>query len=293
MRRLAVVLLLAGAVVAGAAPALAGAKPRAARLVATITRTRYGVPHVTARDYESLGFGFGYAFAADDLCTIADSYVTVAGQRSRYFGPDASWTFTGNGTVNNNFDSDLYYTRINDSGMIQRLAEAPPPAGPLPAVRQLVAGYVKGYNLYLRRTGVAQLPDPRCRGAAWVRPITTLDVYRRFVQLGSLASAGAAIDGIGSAAPMLDPAAAAAAQARSDATLSALAKGHRSLLPFPLTAGSNGVALGSRATADGMGWCSRTRTSLGPGPSASTRCSFRSRESSTSPARPCTGCRWC
>ena len=253
MRRLAVVLLLAGAVVAGAAPALADAKPRAARLVATITRTRYGVPHITAGDYESLGFGFGYALAADDLCTIADSYVTIAGQRSRYFGPDASWTFTGNGTVNNNFDSDLYYTRINDSGVIQRLAEAPPPAGPLPAVRQLVAGYVKGYNLYLRRTGVAHLPDPRCRGAAWVRPITMLDVYRRFVQFGSLASAGAAIDGIGSAAPLLDPPAAATAQARSDATLSALAMGRRRLLPFPLTAGSNGVALGSRATADGMG----------------------------------------
>ena len=259
MSRLVVVLLLAGATLAGAAPALAGAAPALAgqpptkRLAATVTRTRYGVPHIKAADYESLGLGFGYAFAADDLCTIADSYVTVAGQRSRYFGPDATWTFTGNSTVNNNLDSDLYYTRINDSGVIQRLVEAPPPAGPLPAVKQLVAGYVKGYNLYLRRTGVAHLPDPRCRGAAWVRPITTTDVYRRFLQLGSLASAGAAIDGIGSAAPLLDPAAAMAAQARSDAALSALARTRRSLLPFPLTAGSNGVALGSSATADGMG----------------------------------------
>ena len=58
-------------------------------------------------------------------------------------------------------------------------------------------GYVAGYNAYLRDTGVDHIPDPRCRGADWVRPITELDVYRRFHQLGSLASSGAAIDGIG------------------------------------------------------------------------------------------------
>ncbi len=234
-------------------PALAaGARP-AKRLEATIVRTRYGVPHITAPTYASLGFGFGYAFASDDICTIADSYVTVAGQRSRYFGPDATWVFSGNSTVNNNLDSDFFYTRINRSGMIERLVAAPPPAGPLPAVKQLVAGYVRGYNAYLRRTGVAHLPDPRCRGAAWVRPISAIDVYRRFQQLGSLASSGAAIDGIGSAAPTLDPTAAAAAAAQSHQALDAVATGHRTLEPFPLAAGSNAYGLGSAATANGMG----------------------------------------
>lgn len=253
MRYVAAVSLIVAVAVIAANSALASSKRRTHRLVATITRTAYGVPHITARDFTSLGFGFGYAFAADNLCTIADSYVTVAGQRSRYFGPDASWTFTGNGTVNNNLDSDLYYTRINDSGVIQRLAAAAPPNGPLPQVRQLVAGYVKGYNLYLKRTGVANLPDPRCRGAAWVRPITALDVYRRFYQLGSLASAGAAIDGIGGAAPIASPLAAANAKATSTAALTALAAGRRNLLPFPLSSGSNAVALGSSASSNGMG----------------------------------------
>ncbi len=103
------------------------------RLAATITRTRYGVPHITAGDYEGLGFGFAYAFAADDLCTIADSYVTVAGQRSRYFGPNGNWIFSGNSTVNNNLDSDFFYGAVNRSGVIQRLVDAPPPAGPMPA----------------------------------------------------------------------------------------------------------------------------------------------------------------
>ena len=99
-----------------------------------IVRTQYGVPHITAGNLTSLGFGYGYAFAQDDLCTIADSYVTVAGQRSRYFGPDGQWTFSGNGTVNNNLDSDFFYRSVNHSGVIERLMRAAPPKGPLPGV---------------------------------------------------------------------------------------------------------------------------------------------------------------
>ena len=68
-------------------------------------------------------------------------------------------------------------------------------------------GYVAGYNRYLRETGVDNIPDPRCRGAAWVRPITEMDAYRRFYQLGLIASQGVAIDGIGGAQPPTGPAA--------------------------------------------------------------------------------------
>ncbi len=170
-------------------------------LRATIRRTKYGVPHIKARNWRSAGFGYAHAFAADNLCTIADSYVTVAGERSRYFGPDASWKFSGNGAVTNNLDSDFFYAQINDSGLIEDLMTRPPPEGPLPELKKVVSGYVAGYNDYLADVGVDRLPDKRCRGADWVRPITKLDVYRRFHQLGSLASAGVAITGIAEAAP--------------------------------------------------------------------------------------------
>jgi acyl-homoserine-lactone acylase len=256
MRRLTVVAVLFTLVLAGAGAALARTEHHsrhAARLQATIIRTRYGVPHITAGSWKSLGFGFGYAFAADDLCTIAQSYVTVDAQRSRYFGPNGSWDFQGNGTVNNNLDSDFFYGAINNSGVIQRMVRERPPNGPLPQGRQLINGYVKGYNLYLRRTGVNHLPDPRCRGAKWVHPIKAIDVYRVFYQLGSLASSGVAIDGIGSAAPTANPTAAAAAQASSRAALAQLAAGKRTVTPFPLAAGSNGIALGSQATQNRMG----------------------------------------
>ena len=80
----------AGARAAGAGRAGARAAGGAARYQATIVRTAYGVPHITARDFGSLGYGYGFALASDDLCTMAQTYVTVEGERSRYFGPDAT-----------------------------------------------------------------------------------------------------------------------------------------------------------------------------------------------------------
>jgi acyl-homoserine-lactone acylase len=47
--------------------------------LATIRYTEYGIPHITAEDYPDLGFGEGWAQAADQVCTLADGFVTVRG----------------------------------------------------------------------------------------------------------------------------------------------------------------------------------------------------------------------
>ena len=73
MKRLGAICLV---LVALLAPAIAEAKP--SKFAATITRTKYGVPHIKAKTWQGLGFGYAYAFAQDNICTIADSYVTVA-----------------------------------------------------------------------------------------------------------------------------------------------------------------------------------------------------------------------
>ncbi len=130
----------------------------------TIRRTAHGIPHIEAKDFGSLGYGYGYAFAQDNLCVMADQYVTVRGERSRFFGPDGTWQMRGNGTTNRNLDSDFFYKRIIKRGTVERLMSQPPPNGPRPEVRQAVRGYVDGYNRYLADTGVANLPDPACRG---------------------------------------------------------------------------------------------------------------------------------
>ncbi len=215
---------------------------------ATVRRTRNGVAHIDARDEASLGYGVGYAFAEDNLCTIADSYVTVAGDRSKFFGADKTWYFSGNSQTVPNLDADAYYRWINARGFVEKLADEAPPRGPLPEVKALVTGYVAGYNDYLDDVGGADgLPDPRCRGAEWVRPITTTDVYRRFYQLASLASGGVAIPGITNAAPTVDPAPARDSAQQRDLALE---------LKRRLQAGgigSNAIGLGGDATDDGLG----------------------------------------
>jgi acyl-homoserine-lactone acylase len=167
-----------------------------------IRRTKYGIPHITATTYFGAGEGYGYAFAQDNICTMAADYVTVDAQRSRYFGPNATYEQYGNGVTVSNLDSDFFFQQIIDSGVIDKLLAKPYPFGPRPQIVQGVNGYVKGYNRYLASVGGANgIPDPRCRGQAWVHPITAAEVWRRFYQLIELASGDVVIPGIAEATP--------------------------------------------------------------------------------------------
>ena len=94
-----------------AVPALAQSPYRA-----TIRRTAHGIPHIQASSFAGLGYGYGYAFAQDNICTMAEDYVTVRGERSRWFGPDGTYYQGGNGVTANNLDSDFFFQQINDSG---------------------------------------------------------------------------------------------------------------------------------------------------------------------------------
>jgi acyl-homoserine-lactone acylase len=217
-------------------------------LHATILRTSHGIPHIVADDFAGLGFGYAYAFAQDNLCVLAETYVTVDGKRSRYFGSDGSYTQGGNGATANNLNSDFFFQRIKDNKTIQKLLALPPPRGPRPEIKDGVRGFVAGYNKYLTETGVQNLPDPACRGKPWVRQITEMDVYRRFYQLGLLASQGVAIDGIGSAQPPVGSGPASpTAQQKQD-----MIAGLNQQLPLG-GVGSNAYGLGSNATANGRG----------------------------------------
>ena len=122
------------------------------------------MPRILADNWADLGYGYGYALASQQICTIADAYVTVDAQRSRYFGTDGSWTFHGNGFTFNNLDSDFFFQKVIDDKTIPKLLKLKPPLGPRPQIIQAARGYAAGYNRYLKQTGVANLPDPRCRG---------------------------------------------------------------------------------------------------------------------------------
>jgi len=166
---------------------------------AEIRRTTGGWPHVKAADHGSLGYGYGYAYAQDQACTLAEIVVTVRAERTRWFGPQ-----------DGNLESDFFWQRIEDEGVVGALARRDAPHGPSRAVRHTVCGFAAGFNAFLRERGVR---DPRCRGEAWLRPITTKDLYRRFHQLGLRASSGNFLDEIVAAEPPAPGAAAAAARA--------------------------------------------------------------------------------
>jgi acyl-homoserine-lactone acylase len=220
-----------GGLLLALAGVLATSLPADAGQGAVIRRTSYGIPHIKAADHRGLGLGLGYAFAEDNVCVMADIAVTLSAERSRWFGPDAPTT-----SGDSNLVSDLYHQRVNQSRVIERMLAAP--QGPSRQARDLVRGYADGYNRYLAKTGVANLPDTACRGAQWVRPITELDVWRRAYQVAELTGGEAAQEAIVSAQP---PGAAIPATT---------ARFPRRTEEGPA---SNGIALGRAATTSGSG----------------------------------------
>lgn len=154
---------------------------------AEIRRTIHGIPHVSASNYGNLGFGFGFAAAEDNVCVMAEEFLTLAGERSRYLGAEGSYTALGQ-TINN-LDSDFFYRSRVNARVVERLLDVAPqadPLGPSQHARALVRGYAAGYNQWLRHRVVKNVPDPRCRVASWVRPITAIDVWQRMYRLATL-----------------------------------------------------------------------------------------------------------
>jgi acyl-homoserine-lactone acylase len=238
--RFAVVAALFAALLA--APLAEAKKPRKKlNREVEVSRSEGGIPSIKARSWRGVGFGYGYSFAEDNICTIADSYVTVRAQRSRFFGPDET-----SPEGERNLDSDFFYQRIKDRGTVEELRRLKPPLGAKRAGRKLVRGYVQGYNRYLRRTGVENIPDPRCRGAEWVRPISLMDAYRRFYELVLYASSGVAIDGIANAQP---PGAPQPTRQPSEKEVEKLGEE----LDLSEDTGSNAWGLGSETTRNGRG----------------------------------------
>jgi acyl-homoserine-lactone acylase len=194
--------------------------PSTPRYLVTIVRTADGIPHITASNFGSLGYGYGYALASDDICTMANGYLTVEAQRSRYFGPKESDPNSGF----NNLDSDIFWQSVIDRHTIPKLlAIRTGPDAIGSQLRDLISGYVAGYNDYLASVGgSAGVPDPTCRGKAWVKPITTLDAYLLIYQIVDMEGQVGNIPGIAEAQP---PANTMAVVAHTAATSPAVALG--------------------------------------------------------------------
>ena len=258
-------LLLVGsalATVTASLPAAAAAdsgdrphRPSDRGLSAVIRYTEYGIPHIVAKDYANLGFGTGWAQAADQICTLADGFVTVNGERSRHFGADGA----PDGSLSSaarNLSSDLYFRGVRDAGTVEELLRTPAPAGPSRQLKELMRGWAAGYNAWLKQN---RITDPACKDADWVRPVTQLDVARRGFAVSVLGGQGRGVDGITAAQPPAAASATATATATAGKTAAtpdpdqAAAAARELFAAGNADMGSNAVAFHGGTTANGRG----------------------------------------
>ena len=149
-------------------------------LQAEVRRTSMGIPHVKATDFQTLGFGVGFAQARDNLCTIADAMLTYRGERSAFFGPTAPAVNDSTVGMPPNLASDFYHRHVLDDALVARLAAAQPAE-----VVAMATGYVAGYNRYVAALRSGALPtetsgaNAACASQPWVRSLVLEDVYRR------------------------------------------------------------------------------------------------------------------
>ncbi|HEY1132763.1 MAG TPA: penicillin acylase family protein, partial [Roseateles sp.] len=158
---------------------------------AQVQRTSFGIPHIQATDWGSLGYGYGYAFAQDNVCVLAREVLAASGTQSLYFGAS---------TV----ASDRVYKLTNSAARVDaawRVIDE--------ETRDLLTGYADGFNRYLRDTGPGALPAD-CRAQPWVQPITGKDALKVLRKLLVRAGTGNFIAGLNAAVP---PAAVGAAAA--------------------------------------------------------------------------------
>src|SRR2546425_1116013 len=209
--------------------------------------TSYGIPHIKANDFASAAYGYGYAFARDNICLMAEEFDKVNGERAQHFGASGSYNYRANGSGNvNNLHSDFFYKLVMDESVLTSWLTSS-----RNQIQQGIQGYADGYNRYLTDTGLANLPVA-CRNQPWVQPITSLDMMKRFYQLILLASQGFFIEGMVAAQP---PVGAPVNPITTVQQVTQALTGEPCALPSPgcLGIGSNAYAFGSDATGTSAG----------------------------------------
>jgi len=207
------------------------------------------MPHIKADDWASLGYGYGYAQATDDLCTMADAFLTWRGERSRYFGPDARLDALSTLGQPKNIDSDFFFRLLDSDTVVERYRAAQPPR-----LRALIKGFAAGYNRYVHELRAGEWPgqSAACRNQPWVTDITENDLYRRLYAANLAGGAAHFVEAIANAQPPASPrppvhrsTGASAETPQRIAQQWFQAGGHEGL-------GSNAIAFGGEATASGQ-----------------------------------------
>jgi acyl-homoserine-lactone acylase len=222
----------------------------------SLTRTTGGVANIAGEDFADVGFGIGYAQAQDGICVLAETFLTVDGERSAFLGPEGVFQDQSAGLQFTNLNSDVYWTSIKDQRTVQKLLKLPYPQGPSTEGLEAVKGYAAGYDAYLKQIGGASgVTNPACKGAAWVRPIKPIEVWRRIYQVDDLAG-NSALGPYAEANPAYGPPAEPSEESAKGQGVRRASIG-LSGLPAPTVhnnlMGSNGLAVGGEDATNGGG----------------------------------------
>ncbi|MFT4998705.1 MAG: acyl-homoserine-lactone acylase [Flavobacteriales bacterium] len=208
---------------------------------AEITRTEYGIPHIKADDWGSLGYGYGYAYAQDNFCVVMREVILASGRSAELMGE-----------AEGDIDGDFLFRYLfgTDADKEAALAELSIDG------QNLATGYAAGLNRYLADTGVENLAegDAGCRNASWVQEIRPIDLY---TYLSRIALGGSSDQGIvrKALADVTGPTASGSASTKAsvdwDAVSDEIKRNTQSM--STTNSGSNAIALGGDATQTGYG----------------------------------------
>ena len=228
LRQLSIPCIAAGLLLSAAS----SQAQKSPRYEVQIQRTSFGIPHIRAANWGSMGYGYGYAFAQDNVCVLARELLAASGTQSRWFGSAS-------------FSSDRVYKMVNSTARTDAAWLALDRE-----TRDLLMGYADGYNRYLRDTGAAQLPAD-CRSQPWLQPITGKDAMKVLRKLLVRAGTGNLVSQLVAAVPPAPQVRVAGEPSHEQAQLAeAPTAAHLVDLPnFDVERfGSNGVALGGDLT---------------------------------------------
>jgi acyl-homoserine-lactone acylase len=206
---------------------------------AEVRRTEFGIPHVKAEDWGSLGYGYGYAYSQDNFCVTMKEIAQAGGRWAELTGDgverDHLWRYL-------NGNKEEFKTNFFDA-LPQR-------------DRDLITGFAAGMNRYLDETGIDTLPEGEngCRGEPWVYSFDQLDLmmYLRKIALQASTDQGIVRDAILSVqGPPSQQLASTQLQDVSTSLYQSLKTLGENIRPTEV--GSNAVALGGNATQSGFG----------------------------------------
>lgn len=139
----------------------------APKYTATVTKTEYGIPHITADSWGALGFGEAYTAAEDQLCNMALALVQSRGESAAVFGP---------GPRSRNVSRDIVVKALAISEKSRRaLSEQ------TPQIREWIEGYTAGYNQFVTEQQGSY--GSWCNDSDWVRPVTADEFMAQYVTL--------------------------------------------------------------------------------------------------------------